>query len=72
MCVNSTSLSRQRIRIHGEIMVVRRDLDLPRLQLLDRMIPAMMSKLQLERLASESDPTLADVPGKFQKSAAAP
>src|SRR5271156_5113240 len=34
-------------------MVVRRDLDLSTLQLLHRMIPAMMSKLQLEGLPTE-------------------
>ena len=43
---------RQRIRIDGEIMVVRRDLDLPRVQLLHRMISAVMSKLQLEGLSA--------------------
>ncbi len=41
---------RQRVRIDCEIMVVRRDLDLPRLQLLHRMIPAVVSELQLVSL----------------------
>src|ERR1700680_2581790 len=37
-------------------MVVRRDFDLASLQLLHRMIPAVMSKLQLESLAAERNP----------------
>ena len=42
----------QRIRIDGKIMVVGCDLDLPRIQLLHRMISAVMSKLQLECFAT--------------------
>src|SRR5271163_3218176 len=43
----------QRIRVDGKIMVVRRDLNLARLQLLDRMIPAMMPELQLESFSAQ-------------------
>src|SRR5579862_7332872 len=46
----------QRIWINGKIMVVRGDLDLPGLQLLYRMIAAMMSKFQLECFAAERNP----------------
>ena len=45
----------QRIRIDGEVMVVRRDLDLPRCQLLHRMISAVMSKLELKSFPAEGD-----------------
>ena len=62
----------QRVWIDGEIMVVRGDLDLPGLQLLYRMIAAMMSKLQLEGLAAERDTRSVDAPGKSRKSAADP
>src|SRR4029079_3667415 len=44
---------RQRIRIDSKIMVVRRDLDLPRVQLLYGMVSAMMSKLQLESFSAK-------------------
>src|SRR4030081_4071134 len=44
---------RQRIRIDREIVVVGGDLDLARLELLDRMITAVVSELQLERLAAQ-------------------
>ena len=47
---------RQRIRIDREVMVVRRDLDLPGLQLLHRMIPAVVPKLQLEVLPPSAIP----------------
>ena len=43
---------RQRIRIDGKIMVVRRDLDLARVQLLHRMVAAVVAKLQLECFAA--------------------
>src|SRR5579872_7399719 len=46
---------RQRIRIHREIMVVRRDLDLAGLQLLHRMVPTVMSELKLECFPTQRD-----------------
>src|ERR1700716_3913670 len=46
---------RQRVRIDGKIMVVRRDFNLASGQLLHWMVPAMMAKLQLEGLATECD-----------------
>src|ERR1700686_57731 len=45
----------QRVGIDSKVMVVRRDLDLPRLQLLYRMIAAVVPKLQLEGLAPEGN-----------------
>src|SRR5579872_1389910 len=45
----------QRIRIDGEVVVVRRDLDFAAVQLLHRMIAAVMPELQLVGLASERD-----------------
>ena len=47
---------RQRIRIDCKIMIVRRNLNLPGPQLLHRMIPAVMSKLQLKRLPTQCNP----------------
>ena len=44
---------RQRIGINGEIVVMRRDLDLARVQLLHRMIATVMPELELERFAAE-------------------
>src|ERR1035437_5164451 len=46
----------QRIRIDGEVVVVRGDLNLPSLQLFYRMVPAVVPKLQLESLAAEGNP----------------
>src|SRR5271163_326534 len=46
---------RQRIRIHREVMVVSRDLNLAGLQLLHRVVPTMMSKLQLESFPAQRD-----------------
>ena len=46
---------RQRVGIDGEVVVVRRDLDLAALQLLHRMVAAMVSELELEGLAAEGD-----------------
>src|SRR6476469_6289921 len=46
---------RQRIGIDSEVVVVRRNLDLPRVQLLHRMVSAVMSKLQLKSFPTESD-----------------
>src|ERR1035437_10397449 len=46
----------QRIRIDGEVVVVRGDLDLSGLQLFYRMVPAVVPKLQLESLAAEGNP----------------
>src|SRR5258708_23965774 len=45
----------QRVWIDGKIMVVRRDFNLAGGQLLDWMVSTMMSKLQLEGLATECD-----------------
>src|ERR1700684_4336159 len=45
--------ARQGIGIDSKIMVVRRDLDLAGTQLLHRMVAAMMSELQFERLATK-------------------
>ena len=47
---------RQRIGIDGEVVVVRRDLDLAGRQLLYRMIAAVVSELQLVGLAAEREP----------------
>src|SRR6185312_11811272 len=47
---------RERIRIHGEVVVVRGDLDFSRTQLLHGMISAVVSKLQLESFSAESNP----------------
>src|SRR5580693_105259 len=44
---------RQRIRIHREVMVMRRNLDLAALQLLHWMIPAVVPKLELESLSTQ-------------------
>src|SRR5258708_2919506 len=44
---------RQRIRIYGEVVVVCRDLNLSSRQLLHRMIPAVVPKLQLEGFSAE-------------------
>src|SRR5579862_9881481 len=44
---------RQRIRVDREIVIVRRDLNLSRLQLLNRMIPAVVPELQLVRLPAQ-------------------
>src|SRR5271165_3184904 len=46
---------RERIGVDGEVVIVCRDLDLPRLQLLYRMIPAMVAELQLESFAAQRD-----------------
>src|SRR5580704_12726648 len=46
---------RQRIGIDGEVVVVCCDFNLPGLQLFHRMIPAVMSELQLESFSAESD-----------------
>ena len=44
---------RQRRRIHVVVMVLRGNLNLARLMVQDRVIPAMMSELQLVGLAAE-------------------
>src|SRR6266851_6723978 len=49
-------ICRQRIRIDVEVMVLGRNLNLPRLMIHDRMVPAMVPKLQLVHLASERQP----------------
>src|ERR1700679_1923468 len=46
---------RQGIGIGSEVMVVGRYLNLPRLQMLHWMIPAMVAKLQLESFPAERD-----------------
>jgi hypothetical protein len=46
---------RQRIRINCKVVVVRGDFDLPRLQLLHGMIPAVMAKFQLESFSAQCD-----------------
>src|SRR5438477_11494715 len=46
---------RQRVGIYGEVMVVRGDLDLPGVQLLHRMIAAVVPELEFESLAAERD-----------------
>ncbi len=46
---------RQRVGIDGEVVVVRGDLDLAGVQLLHRMIAAVVSEFQLESLAAERD-----------------
>src|SRR5882724_583798 len=46
---------RQRIGVDGEVMVVRRDLYLLRLKLLHRMVPTVMSKLELVGFAAERE-----------------
>ncbi len=47
---------RQRIGIDREVMIVRRDLDLAGVQLLHRMIAAVMPELQLESFAAQRNP----------------
>src|SRR5207248_11593428 len=44
---------RQRIRIDGEVVIVRGDFDFAGVQLLHRMIAAMVPELQLESFAAE-------------------
>src|SRR3954463_13874668 len=44
---------RERIWVNGKVMIVRRDLHLLRLQLLHRMIAAVVSELELVCLAAE-------------------
>src|SRR5581483_6533181 len=46
---------RQRVGIYREVVVVRSDLDLARVQLLHRMIAAVVAELQLERLAAKRE-----------------
>src|ERR1700683_4384108 len=46
---------RQRIGIDREVVIVRRDLNLSRSQLLHWMIPAVVPKLQLEGLPAKCD-----------------
>ena len=46
----------QRVGIDGEVVVVRGDLDLAGCQLLDRMIAAVVSELQLVGLAAQGEP----------------
>src|ERR1700724_1518979 len=55
MCQLDFTLS-ERIRIDGEVVVVRRDLDLPCLKLLYWVVSAVMSKLQFEGFSAESNP----------------
>ena len=43
-------------RIHIEVMILRRTLNLARLEILDRMIPAVVSELQLVRLPAQRQP----------------
>ena len=46
---------RERVGIDGEIVVVGGDLDLAGVQLLDRMIAAVVSEFEFESLAAEGD-----------------
>src|SRR5690242_5633698 len=46
---------RQRVGIDSEVVVVRRDLDLAGVQLLHRMVAAVVSELELEGLAAQRD-----------------
>src|ERR1051326_8422620 len=46
----------ERVWVYGEVMVVRGDLDLARLQLLYRMVAAVMAKLQLVRPPAQRQP----------------
>jgi len=45
----------QRIRVDGEVVVVRCDLDLAAIRLLHRMVAAVMAELQLVTLAPERE-----------------
>ena len=54
-CVISMSFEIQAVRIHGEAVILRRDLDLIALDVQNRMISAVMSELQLVRPAAQSE-----------------
>src|ERR1051326_4952894 len=45
----------ERVGIDGEVVVVRGDLDLAGVELLDRMVAAVVSELELERFAAERE-----------------
>lgn len=46
---------RQRLRVHGKVVIMGRDLNLSGIELLYRMISAVVSKFEFESLAAEGD-----------------
>src|SRR4051794_936287 len=54
--VGDFHLFRQRVRIHSEPMILRRDRDLARPQILHRLIPAAMPEFQLEGPSAHGEP----------------
>ena len=55
MCVMFDVIQIQAVRIHGEAVILRRDLDLVALDIQNRMIAAVMSELQLVGRAAQSE-----------------
>src|SRR6266480_6113170 len=54
--VRDLHLFRERFGIDGEAVVLRRDRNLSAPQILDRLVPAAMSELQLERAPADREP----------------